>query len=295
MKHNTRLTSAANESASLLARPSYTDRFRLLIRQLTGISIQPNKLNMIDQRLRRRVLHYKLPDTNSYLKMLLDSPGMEEELRVVIDLITTNTTSFFREPVHFDFLRKSIIPQRIQEVPRGSRARLKIWSAASSEGAEAFTAAIVLEDECRKGLPIDYAILGTDISETMLQKANRAIYSKDQVSDLPQDIQSRYFMAGSGELRDKVRVIPELRRKVAFRSLNLMDSSYPVDKDVDVIFLRNVLIYFDAEDKDKVLNRLVSHLRVGGYMLVGHAESMIVRHKDLHQVEPTIFIKEPQR
>jgi len=268
------------------------DRFRTLIRSLTGISLPPSKVQMIEQRLRRRVVEYALPDTESYLEKLLAGALPETELPQVIDLITTNTTSFFRESDHFDFLIRHILPERLARVRPDGRRRFKLWSAASSEGAEAYTCAMVLEEARRKGPSFDYAILGTDISERMLQRASAAIYADDQLTTVPRDLQARYLMrAEDPSMAGKARIVPELRARTRFRHLNLMDATYPVDRDVDVIFLRNVLIYFDATDKEKVVDRLAGHLPTGAFLLVGHAESMVVRHPALRQVKPTIFQK----
>ncbi len=270
----------------------HADRFRALIRQMTGISLPPAKIHLIEQRLRRRVTAFGLPDTESYLQMLLDQKGMDEELRHVIDLITTNTTSFFRESAHFDMLASQIVPERIARTPAGQRPRLKLWSAAASEGAEAFTMAIVLAELQRRGMGFDYAILGTDISNRMLHRASEAIYDDDQISAIPAELRARYFLTGAHpSVAGKARVVPELRRRVRFRHMNLMDESYGVDHDVDVIFLRNVLIYFDQADKERVVARLAGHLAPRGYLIVGHAESMVVRHAQLTQVKPTIFQK----
>nr|WP_111299133.1 protein-glutamate O-methyltransferase [Paracoccus saliphilus] len=278
---------------TLLAPLSYGDRFRDLIGSLTGIILPANKVQMIDQRLRRRVLAFGLPDTEAYLRMLLEDRGMTDELRIVIDLITTNTTSFFREPSHFDFLVDEVLPATLGRRGTGSAPRLKLWSAASSEGAEAFTAAMVLAEAQRAGRRFDYAILGTDISSQVLERATAAVYGIDQLNTVPPPLRRRYFMTSADPaLSGKARVVPELRRRVRFRHLNLMDDAYPVDRDVDVILLRNVLIYFSAEDKDRVIAKMVRHVAPGGYLLVGHSESMAVRHPGLRQIRPTIFRKE---
>ncbi len=273
--------------------PTNSDRFRDLIRSLTGISLPPSKVLMIDQRLRRRVIAAGLPDTEAYLEKLLGGALPADELRQVIDLITTNTTSFFREAEHFDYLVETILPERLARgAAAGVRRRFKLWSAASSEGAEAFTAAMVLQEARRRGRDFDYAILGTDISQRMLERATAAVYANEQLTTVPRDLVARYFLrSGDASMAGKSRVVPELRARVKFRHLNLMDSTYPVDRDVDVILLRNVLIYFDAADKEQVVDRLAGHLAPGGYLMVGHAESMVVRHAGLRQVRPTIFQK----
>jgi chemotaxis protein methyltransferase CheR len=268
------------------------DRFRDLIRSITGISLPPSKVQMIDQRLRRRVVAFGLPDTEAFLEKLLGGELPGDELRNVIDLITTNTTSFFREAEHFDFLAEDVVSTILERARQGRRARLKLWSAASSEGAEAYTAAMVLEEKRRGGKAFDYAILGTDISQRMLERATAAIYSNDQLTTVPTHLQRRYFLSSADpSVSGKSRVVPELRQKVKFRHLNLMDATYPVDRDVDLILLRNVLIYFDPADKERVVHRLAAHLRPGGWLIVGHAESMVVRHDTLRQVKPTIFQK----
>jgi len=273
-----------------LSRQTSGDRFRELIRSITGISLPPSKVQMIDQRLRRRVVAFDLPDTETFLEKLLGGELPGDELRNVIDLITTNTTSFFREADHFDFLANEVVPTVIAETRPGKRPRLKVWSAASSEGAEAYTAAMVLEEKRRAGQGCDYAILGTDISQRMLERATAAIYGNDQLTTVPAELQRRYFLSSvHPSMAGKSRVAPELRQRVKFRHLNLMDESYPVDRDVDLILLRNVLIYFEPADKERVVQRLAMHLRPGGWLLVGHAESMVVRHDGLQQVKPTIF------
>lgn len=271
---------------------SYSDRFRELIRSLTGISLPQSKVVMIEQRLRKRVLAFGLADTETYLGQLLEGQGMEEELRIVIDLITTNTTSFFRESDHFDFLVNEALPNRLAQAKGGQRPRFKLWSAAASEGAEAYTSAMVLAEARRRGATFDFAVLATDISQRMLERGAEAVYGADQLSTVPPDLVKRYFLSSRHpSVAGKVRVVPELRRHVRFRHLNLMDESYPVDRDVDLIFLRNVLIYFDGPDQERVVARLASHVATGGYLVVGHAESMVVRMDGLRQVRPTIFQK----
>lgn len=281
-----------DNTIGLAERSDYGDRFRHLIRSITGITLPASKVRMIDQRLRRRVVAFQLPSTEDYLQMLLEHPGMDAELREVIDLITTNTTSFFRESGHFDFLADEALPQFLARPVAGRLPRIKLWSAASSEGAEAFTAAMVLADQQRRGHAFDYAILGTDISGRMIEKASDAVYTREQLAAVPVEMKRRYFMASSDPAyAGQMRVAPELRARVRFRHLNLMDQVYRVDKDVNVIFLRNILIYFGAEDQAAVVARLTDHLVPGGYLIVGHSESMVVKHPQLEHVKPTIFRK----
>jgi len=205
----------------------------------------------------------------------------------LIDVVTTNKTDFFREPSHFDFIRKVAVPQLLKQ---RSRPDLKVWSAACSTGMEAYTTAMVLDEMARTGTRMRFRILGTDISTAVLRIAKAAIYTRDTLSPVPDDFVKRYFLRSRNRLSDEVRVVPELRKLIHFMRMNLMDTSYPVDRDVDIIFCRNVLIYFEKETQRKVVSQLCDHLRPGGYLMVGHSESMV--HSvvpGLKQVQPTIF------
>ena len=266
-------------------------KFRAAVHKLSGIHLPDGKVAMVEQRLRRRVLETNQKDTDAYLNALMAGRLGATEMERAIDLITTNTTSFFRENAHFDFLAKALLPQILTE--SGAFApRLKLWSAACSEGAEAFTLAMVLAEAQRGGLRFDWAVLGTDISRAMVEKAQTGIYATDQVSAIDAQLRDSYFMMPiDPAARGQVRVVPELRRKVQFRQMNLMDTSYPLDRDIDVIFIRNVLIYFNAEDRAHVVRRLQRHLRPGGYLFVGHSEGMSVKAEGLERVRPTIFRK----
>jgi chemotaxis protein methyltransferase CheR len=242
---------------------------------------------MLEGRLHKRVRALNYSGLNEYVENLFDEKQFETELTHLIDVVTTNKTDFFREPAHFDFIRRVAVPELMKH--RGSDG-LKVWSAASSTGMEAYTTAIVLDDMVRSGTRLRYRILGTDISTAVLRIAKAAIYTRDALAPVPDDFVGRYFLRSRNRLSDEVRVVPELRRLTHFMRMNLMDNSYPVDRDVDIIFCRNVLIYFDRETQRKVVNQLCSHLRPGGYLMVGHSESMV--HSvvpGLKQVQPTIF------
>lgn len=272
-------------------RQSHDQMFSDLIRNRTGIQLPVHRRQMIESRLRPRIAAVGAKGFDGYLTELFDKGLLEEELPLVIDLLTTNKTDFYREASHFDVLVREIVPEAIQRAAPNP-ARLKIWSAASSEGAEAFTIAIVLAENQRAGKAFSYAILGTDISQRMLERARRAIYSKEQLSPVPAELRARYTMQGRPPAHvGTARMVPELRDRVHFMHLNLMDRTYPVDRDVDVIFLRNVLIYFGPEDQAAVVSRLVGHLRPGGYLIVGHSESMVVSHPQMKQHSPSIFRK----
>lgn len=260
-----------------------------VIETRVGIKLPKTKQTMVEGRLRKRVRALGLADLTAYGDLLFKKDGLNAELVHLIDCVTTNKTDFFREPSHFEFLRDVAVPQLARR--RGERQlNLKIWSAACSTGAEAYTAAMVLQDLVNAGTPLRFSILGTDISTEVVRDARAAIYPRDFVAPVPAAMQQRYLMRARNPRDTVVRITPELRRTVHFERLNLMDESYPFDRDVDVILCRNVLIYFDKPTQLAVISRLASHLRPGGYLMLGHSESMAGSGIDgLNSVAPTIY------
>ncbi|UYO39857.1 methyltransferase domain-containing protein [Rhodopseudomonas palustris] len=260
-----------------------------LIEDQVGIKMPNAKRLMLEGRLHKRVRALNYSGVSEYVDNLFDKSVLEDELTHLIDVVTTNKTDFFREPQHFDFLKSVAVPDLLK-LPNRKSNDLKVWSAACSTGMEAYTTAMVLDDMVRAGSRFQFRILGTDISTAVLRVATAAIYNREVTAPVPPLFVERYFLSSRDRSRDEVRVVPELRRLTNFTRMNLMDTSYPVDRDVDVIFCRNVLIYFDRATQRKVVEQLCSHLRPGGYLLVGHSESMI--HSalpKLRQVQPTVF------
>lgn len=267
-------------------------RISALIGEKVGIKLPPAKRVMVEGRLRKRVRALGLRDLTGYCRHLFESGGLETEFVHLVNAVTTNKTDFFREPEHFELLEHRIVPDLLERRRNEKMPLLKIWSAASSTGAEAYTIAMVLQDLEGQRRNFRYAVLGTDISTSVLETATRAVYPEEMVAPVPPAKLSRYVMRSRRPgTRADVRIVPELRRRTQFAHLNLMDSSYPFDRDVDVIFLRNVLIYFEKSDQEKVILRLVSHLRPGGYLLLGHSESMIGTSVSLRQTAPAVFQK----
>jgi chemotaxis protein methyltransferase CheR len=263
-----------------------------LIGKQVGIRLTPAKQIMVEGRLRRRVHALELDGFRAYADYLFRRDGLTEELPFLINAVTTNKTDFFREPEHFELMQKQLVADLIARRARERNPLLKVWSAASSTGAEAYTIAMILADMVAQRRDFRFSILGTDISTDVLAQGCRAVYPAEQIAPVPPPLQQRYLMfARRPDLRSEVRIVPELRRLVQFRQLNLMDGSYPFDHDVDIIFLRNVLIYFDKINQAAVISRLVKHLRPGGYLLLGHSESMIGTSVAVRQVAPAVFQK----
>ena len=266
-------------------------RIATLIGKEVGIKLPPAKRLMVEGRLRRRLRHLQLDTFSQYGDYLFRGDGLERELTYLINAVTTNKTDFFREPEHFECMERVLLPSLLA-ARRERGPLLKVWSAASSTGAEAYTIAMVLADLAMERRDLRFAVLGTDISTDVIETGRRAIYPAEQIVPVPQGMQSRYLMhARRPGARPEVRIVPELRRQVRFDRLNLMDETYPYDRDVDIIFLRNVLIYFDKADQADVIRRLVGHLRPGGYLLLGHSESMIGTSITMRQIAPAVFQK----
>lgn len=270
-------------------------RLAEVIHAHSGIRMPPAKRTMVEGRLRKRLRALDLSSLDEYCRILFDQDGLESEFVHLIDAVTTNKTDFFREPDHFRYLTDEAVPRLKTERRAGIDRPLKVWSAACSCGAEPYTLAMVLADllERHPGAPAGgtprFAILGTDICTQVLQQAVAAIYPAEMIAPVPPEMRRRYLMRARDPERHEVRIVPELRRHVRFARLNLMDQRYPVDQDMDVIFCRNILIYFEKDTQQAVLKRLCRHLRPGGYLFLGHAESMIGGDLPVQPVAATVF------
>ena len=265
-------------------------RISALIGTQVGIKLPPAKRLMVEGRLRKRSRTLGYAKVADYCDFLFRENGLATEITHLIDAVTTNKTDFFREAEHFDILERQLIPSLLARPRPPSQSKIKIWSAASSIGAEAYTIAMVMTEIARKHGGLKFSVLGTDVSTEVLDEARHAVYPVDMVAPVPPDMQQRYLMHGRAPgHRGEVRIVPELRRLCHFTRLNLMDERYPFDRDVDVIFLRNVLIYFEKATQEAVIERLTGHLRPGGYLLLGHSESMIAANLRLKQIAPAVF------
>lgn len=260
-----------------------------VIEKRVGIKMPAAKQTMVEGRLRKRVRALGLAGVNDYARHIFDRGHLETEFPCLIDCVTTNKTDFFREPSHFDFLRDAAVPSLLK-LHATRIANFKIWSAACSTGAEVYTIAMVLEEMATHRKDFRYSILGTDISTDVLREAQAAIYPTAFLRPVPPAMQRRYLLVARESGRGVARIAPELRAATRFEWLNLMDAQYPLDRDIDVIFCRNVLIYFDKPTQHAVVERLALHLRPGGYLILGHSESMAGGGvASLTQVVPTVF------
>jgi chemotaxis protein methyltransferase CheR len=266
-------------------------RLSTFIEGYCGIKMPPVKKVMIEGRLRRRVNLLGLSSINAYCDYFFEGNNLENEIVQLIDAITTNKTEFFREPQHFQFLLTQGLPA-LAEMGAGSNHTLKAWSAACSTGAEPYTLAMVLNEFGAAHRGYRYSVLATDICTEVLDKALLGIYPEEMIAPVPEALRKHYFMRSRDRSARTVRIKPDLRAQVRFGRLNLMDESYGVEDGIDIIFCRNILIYFDKATQEKVLRHLCHHLRPGGYLIIGHSEATAGFSLPLRSVAPTIFLRD---
>ncbi|MEW6489199.1 MAG: protein-glutamate O-methyltransferase [Thermodesulfobacteriota bacterium] len=253
-----------------------------------GIRMPEAKRVMVESRLRKRLRVLGLPSFRAYCDYVFGSRGEGERVHLV-DALTTNKTDFFREPQHFEYLVRAALPQLVREAGSGVRRPLAAWSAACSTGEEPYTLAMVLS-EVAEGLPgFRFQVLATDISTRVLERARNAVYAEERVEPVPAPLRRKYLLRSRDRTQGLVRVAPELRSTVRFRHLNLLDADFGLREPQDVIFCRNVMIYFDRETQEGVLNRLCRHLAPGGYVFLGHSETINGLRVPLRPVAPTIY------
>jgi chemotaxis protein methyltransferase CheR len=253
-----------------------------------GIKMPPIKRVMLQGRLLKRIRDLGLNSYTDYKKFLFSKEGQDKELLHFLSVVTTNKTDFFREPGHFIFLNDEVLAEF---VPSPAQRSLKVWSAGCSSGEEPYTISIVLNEFERLNPFFKFEILGTDISSNVLEKAARGVYSLERISPIPLELKKRYFLRSKDSQNHTVRVSPLLQKNLRLAYLNLMDPVYDVKDTFDIIFCRNVLIYFDRATQEKVIVKLCNHLKPGGYFFIGHSESLSGMTVPLEHVKPTIFRK----
>jgi chemotaxis protein methyltransferase CheR len=264
--------------------------FRALIRKETGISLGDSKRALIVARMANRLRELQLPTYSEYYHHLTKNDPSRDELRRMINCITTNKTSFFREPHHFDFLREQVLPEIQRRVAGGAPRQIRIWSAACSTGEEAYSIAITLREALGYSFSNwDIRILASDIDTDVLSAGHQGMYPQDAAESVPPELRRRMFLRGVGKWDGFLQVRPELRAMVAFRRINFVDSSWPIHARFDVIFCRNVLIYFDRTMQQLLVTRLVERLAPGGYLFSGHSENLVWLTDVVTQVRSTVY------
>lgn len=255
-------------------------QFQELIYRIAGISLSSAKKPLVSGRLTKRLKHYQLSSFGDYFK-LLTSGNNPAELQMAVDLLTTNETYFFREPKHFDFLREKILPAH----PHGRTFR--VWSAASSSGQEPYSIAMTLADGLG-GKP--WEMVASDISMSVLEKARNGHYPLEQTEHIQRSYLTRYCLKGTGPEAGTFLINQTLRRMIKFMQVNL-NEPLPQMGEFDLVFLRNVMIYFENDTKRQVVLRIMQRMRPGAYLFIGHSESLNGIVDELQSVQPAIYRK----
>jgi chemotaxis protein methyltransferase CheR len=260
-----------------------------LIYEQSRIRLGPDKRTLVTSRLAKRLRELQLPDYHAYCQMLR-SPAGAEELPILIDRISTNHTHFFREMKHFDFLREKVLPQW-RANPKVKPEPFHIWSAACSSGEEPYSLAIYLAEHLSPAHTNAWRIEASDISTRVLATAERGIYAEEKLATISPDWLHRYFQKGMQEWQGCFRVKEELRRQIRFYQLNLLEANYPFAAPFHVVFCRNVMIYFDRPTQETLIGLLAERLVPGGYLMVGHSESLSGIKHSLRMIQPAIYVK----
>jgi chemotaxis protein methyltransferase CheR len=276
-------------SEGMFSDPALSDgEFELLQRLIyaeAGIYLAPTKKGLMSSRLARRVRELGLPSFRAYYERV--SSAESPERTALFNAICTNETRFFREPEHFELLQSRIIPAWIDEQQKGRRSsRVRVWSAACSTGEEPLTLAMVLTD----ALP-DWTVEldATDLSTKALDKARANLYSIERARDIPEAFLKRYMLRGKNQFAGSMKARPELHARIRYQRANLNQPPYPVSGPFDVIFCRNVFIYFDRATRERALTTLAGMLAPGGFLFLGHAESLAGLRCPLRPVAPTVY------
>jgi len=270
-----------------LMRESDLEFIRTLVYERSRINLDNRKRELVAARLAKRLRATQIASVDDYCDFLR-SPGHEEERIKLIDAISTNHTFFFREGSHFDFLRSRIVPEMSERSRRERWSRLYAWSAACSSGEEPYSLAMTLDDTVDSST-WSWQVEATDISYPMLEVAQRAVYKSESVNGKAPAWAMTYFQRGIGPQEGNYRIKPSLRNRVSFRHINLLEGEPPFRDLMHVIFCRNVMIYFDHATQEELVNKLTRQLVPGGYLIVGHSESLTNIAHSLQPVESAIY------
>ncbi len=269
---------------------SIFSQFSQFIQAELGIKMPPAKKTMLQARLQKRLWKLGIDSFDAYYDYVFSPDGRESELPQMIDVVTTNKTDFFRESNHFDFLVERVLPEMIER--HGLDKRFMLWCAGSSSGEEPYSLAMVLHNFSEQVHGFKFFILATDISTRVLDKAKLGIYDEESVEPVPAAFREKYLLRSKERGKGLIRISPNIRSFVKFRRLNLIRNDFSLRETMDIIFCRNVIIYFDRDTQEHVINRLYHHLSPGGYLFTGHSETLNGLSVPLKPVAHTVYQKE---
>jgi len=263
------------------------NQIRKLVIEHTGIALSDAKRNLVYGRLAKRLRKMEIGDFGSYIQ-LLESPMGKDELANFTNAITTNLTSFFRENHHFEYLKSNVIPNLLRL--NADTKKIRIWSAGCSTGEEPYSIAMTIREMIPESRGWDIKILATDLDTNVLAHANAGIYSLEKINNVSKARMKRFFLRGKGEQRDDIKIRSELQNMIRFRQLNLMDP-WPIKNQFDIIFCRNVVIYFDKPTQKVLFKRYHELLKDTGHMFIGHSETMFKVSDDFKLIGNTTYTK----
>jgi chemotaxis protein methyltransferase CheR len=272
--------------------PKEFDRVRELVESKLGVLVPEAKRAMVQSRLARRYRELGFNRIKDYCDYVFGEGAGTSEPARLLEAMTTNFTYFYREPQQLDYFARQTLPNLIVDAAEHGRP-LCVWSAACSTGEEPWTIAMLIDDVSTKlNRKIDFSVKATDVNQRVLETAERAVYTEAALDKLPAEWRARYFLFSRHSDSGRVRVTPAIRARVTFRPMNLMDEAYPVAREQNVIFLRNVLIYFDSETRQRVVGRLAEHLLPDGLLLLGASESLNGMNLPLQYLHRSIYRKQ---
>ncbi|OQY34238.1 MAG: hypothetical protein B6241_05475 [Spirochaetaceae bacterium 4572_59] len=272
-----------------ILKPADFRRLSKFIEDELGIRMPDIKKVMLESRLHKRLRILSINNYSDYCDFLFSDEGLRKELPFMIDVVTTNKTDFFREPDHFVYMENDVIIPLLQK--KDIPVHLDLWSSASSTGEEVYTLSMVLNQIRFNNSNFSFTILGSDISQEVLQKARRGVYHKSRIDNIPLSQKKMFFLKSRDSNSEDVKVKAFLQENVQFKQLNLMNRDYGINRKFHIIFCRNVLIYFPQEKQKKILMQLYNHLHPGGYLFLGHSETITGLDLPYISVAPTIYLK----
>jgi chemotaxis protein methyltransferase CheR len=266
-------------------------RFSSFIFDHTGIKMPPAKKTMLEARLQKRLKANSIHSFEEYGNFVFSQEGRTDELIHFIDVVTTNKTDFFREPAHFEYMVKTAIPNIIKSREDLRREPLRIWSAGCSTGEEPYTLAMVLSEYAVSNPGFMAAITASDICTQVLKTAHTGIYPEERTDTIPLNLKKKYLTRSREKTRSLVRICHQLRSMVSFRRINFMDDDLGISEKMDIIFCRNVVIYFDKQTQQTLMKKFHKQLRPGGYLFIGHSETLNNLDVDFKAVASTVYRK----
>lgn len=266
-------------------------RFSAFIYDKVGIKLPPAKKTMLEARMQKRLKVLGLSDFKAYADFVFSPVGQKNELVHLIDVVTTNKTDFFREPAHFAYLASTVLPAIIAGRDDCLREPIRLWSAGCSSGEEPYTLAMALSEIAETRRDFRFSILASDISTRILEQAQKAIYPDERIEPIPVQCKKKYLLRSKDHTSSLVRICPEIRALVTFKRINFMDADFGVRQKMDIIFCRNVVIYFDKDTQQTLMGKFHHQLHDNGFLFLGHSESLNGLEVDFQAVASTVYRK----